>query len=71
MKYYNTLISKTYLIFRSRKKYLVRGDNRKLVISRFPTTNYSYERSLPNQTLINGCWWNKIDLKLFSQIKKK
>ena len=72
MKYYNTLISKTLFdIPNQEKEYLVRGDNRKLVISRFPTTNYSYERSLPNQTLINGCWWNKIDLKLFSEIKKK
>ena len=58
MKYYNTLISKTLFdIPDQEKEYLVRGDNRKkLVISRFPTTNYSYERSLPNQTLINGCW---------------
>ncbi|MAI76135.1 MAG: hypothetical protein CBC25_02915 [Pelagibacteraceae bacterium TMED65] len=72
MKYYNTLISKTLFdIPTYENNYLTRGDNRKLVISKYSTSNYLYDRSSPSKPLINGCWWNKIDLKIFLQIKNE
>ena len=72
MKYYNTLISKTLFDMPSyENNYLTRGDKKKIVISKYSTANYSYERSLPSKPIINGCWWNKIDLKIFFQIRKE
>ena len=50
---------------------LVRGDNKKITISRFSSIFYKKGLEKLDKGLIGGCWWNKIDLHLFLNIKKK
>ena len=69
---YNKIISKTLFdIPNLESNTLVRGDNRKIIISPFSSVFYKKEIEKLDEGLIGGCWWNKIDLHLFFNIKNK
>ena len=69
---YNEIISKTLFdIPNLESKILVRGDNKKIVISPFSSVFFKKEIKKLDEGLIGGCWWNKIDLHLFLNIKNK
>ena len=69
---YNTIISKTLFdIPNLESKTLVRGDNKKIIISPFSSVFYKKEIEKLDEGLIGGCWWNKIDLHLFLNVKNK
>ena len=69
---YNSIISKTLFDIPSlERKILVRGDNKKIIISPFSSVFYKKEVEKLDEGLIGGCWWNKIDLHLFLNIKNK
>ncbi len=69
---YNQIISKTLFdIPNYEERFLTRGDNKKIAISRFTSCTYSKNIDLIDQDLIGGCWWNKLDLNLFFNICKK
>ena len=69
---YNKIISKTLFdIPNLESKILVRGDNKKIVISPFSSVFFKKEIKKLDEGLIGGCWWNKIDLHLFFNIKNK
>ena len=69
---YNQIISKTLFdIPNLESKILVRGDNKKIIISPFSSVFFKKEIKKLDKGLIGGCWWNKIDLHLFFNIKNK
>ena len=69
---HNKNISKTLFDIPSlEKKILIRGDNKKISISPFSSVFYKQDIEKLGEGLIGGCWWNKIDLHLFSNIKNK
>ncbi len=70
LRYYNRLISKTFFDIPSyQPDILLRGDNRKIIISHFISSTYSLNKDVSNNALFGGCWWNKIDLNLLLKIK--
>ncbi len=72
IKYYNTLISKNLFdIPDQHEEFLMRTDSRKIVISNFSSCSYSYNYLDPMSISIDGCWWNKLDFYLSSEIKNK
>jgi len=72
MHYYNNLIFKTsFDIPSSDSPFLMRGDNRKIGISKFNSCNYSFENFILSKGFINGCWWNRLDLKLLFENKNQ
>ena len=69
---YNKIVSKTLFdVPNLKRNILVRGDNKKIIISPFSSVFYKKEIEKIDKGLIGGCWWNKIDLHLFLNIKKK
>ena len=69
---YNKIVSKTLFdVPNLKRNILVRGDNKKIIISPFSSVFYKKEIEKLDKGLIGGCWWNKIDLHLFLNIKKK
>ena len=69
---YNKLISKTLFdIPNLEKSFLVRGDQKKIAISSFSSCTYSFDSDYKDKIIVGGCWWNKIDLNLFLQIKNR
>ncbi len=69
---YNKIISKTLFdIPNLERKILLRGDNKKITISPFSSVFYKKDIEKLEDGLIEGCWWNKIDLHLFLNIKNK
>ncbi len=69
---HNKNISKTLFDIPSlEKKILIRGDNKKISISPFSSVFYKQDIEKLGEGLIGGCWWNKIDLHLFLNIKNK
>ena len=69
---YNKIISKTLFdIPNLERKILVRGDNKKITISPFSSVFFKKEIEKLDDGLIGGCWWNKVDLHLFLNIKDK
>ena len=72
INYYNNLIFKTSFDIPScDSNFLIRGDNRKIVISKFNSCNYSFEDFIISKGLLNGCWWNKLDLNLLLKYKNQ
>ena len=69
---YNQLISQTLFdVPNIEQKFLVRADKKKIALSQFFSCTYSQDIENPKKGLIGGCWWNKLDLKLFLEIEKK
>ena len=69
---YNNLITKTLFdIPDFELDYLTRGDNKKIVISRFTSSTYSLNIEKSNYGIFGGCWWNMLDLNLCLNIKRK
>ena len=69
---YNKIIAKTLFdIPDLESNILLRGDKKKIIISPFSSVFYKKEIEKLDEGLIGGCWWNKIDLHLFLNIKNK
>ena len=69
---YNSIISKTLFdIPNIQENYLIRGDRRKIAISRFISTYFLMDLDKSSSGIFGGCWWNKLDLNLFFKIKNK
>ena len=69
---YNSIISKTLFdIPNFNDSYLIRGDNRKIAISRFVTCSFLIDLDKSELGSFVGCWWDKLDLSLFFKIKNK
>ncbi len=69
---YNSIISKTLFdIPNIEDSYLIRGDNRKIAISRFISCSFFVDLDKYPSGTFGGCWWNKLDLSLFFKIKNK
>ncbi len=72
INYYNNLIFKTSFDIPScNSNFLTRGDNRKIVISKFNSCNYSFEDFIISKGSISGCWWNRLDLNLLLKYKNQ
>ena len=72
LRKYNQLISQTLFdVPNIEQKFLVRADKKKIALSQFFSCTYSQDIENPKKGLIGGCWWNKLDLKLFLEIEKK
>ncbi len=69
---YNKLILKTLFDIPSYEEgFLLRGDKRKIAISHLLSSTYSFNDNVINKGVFGGCWWNKIDLYLFFQIRNR
>ena len=72
LRYYNNLISNNLFdIPDQNEEFLIRADKRKIVISSFSSCSYSFDADNPTDAIINGCWWNKLDLNLFLKVRDK
>ncbi len=72
LKYYNNLISKNLIDIPDQDdELLIRGDKKKIAISNFSSCSYSCDVNNPNNVILNGCWWNRLDLNLFFKIKNR
>ena len=72
LKYYNNLISKNLIDIPDQDdKFLIRGDKKKIAISNFSSCSYSSDVNDPNNVILDGCWWNRLDLNLFFKIKNR
>ena len=69
MKNYNLLLEKTLFdIPNLEKKFLVRGDGRKILISDMnSTSNINFVETIDKIKSFSGAWWKKIDLHLIKQ----